>query len=62
MELLVKAWPENTNQLASRGQWNRFFLTDKINRDIPKDSRLDETEDRIIAAIDGLYVSLGIER
>ena len=85
-DLLIKAWPENTNQLGGRLR-NRFFCTDKIQRDIPEyqpaitleegipdcvawleqkrplhDSRLDETEDRIISGIDSLYASLGVAR
>jgi nucleoside-diphosphate-sugar epimerase len=87
VDLLIKAWPDNTNQLDARGRWNRFFRTHKINRDIPEyqqrisleegipacvdwmerekrleDSTLDETEDRIIAAIDRMYASLGLTR
>lgn len=87
VDFLVKAWPENTNQLAGGSHGNHFFCTDKINRDIPEyraritleegipacvewleqegrieDSRLDGTEDRIIAGIDRLYASLGLSR
>jgi nucleoside-diphosphate-sugar epimerase len=86
-DLLVRAWPENTNQITGGGQWNRFFSIDKIARDIPEfaaritleegipaciewleqegrleDSREDETEDRIIAAVDAMYARLGVER
>jgi nucleoside-diphosphate-sugar epimerase len=86
-ELLVKAWPENTNQISGGGQWNHFFSIDKLTRDIPEfdakisleegipaciewleqegridDSREDETEDRIIAAVDAMYASLGVKR
>ena len=35
-DLLVKAWPENTDQLSGGRCCNQFFRIDKIKRDIPE--------------------------
>ena len=40
----------------------RVILGDRSERGLIEDSRLDETEDRIIASIDRLWAGLGVAR
>ena len=35
-DFLIRAWPENTDLLASESRWNRIYCLDKIRRDIPE--------------------------